>query len=859
MKYNYSYSLDSGIPLGGIGTGSIEIRADGRFYDWTIFNNGGYAERQDIRYTYYLDEMDSFIVARQNKDKIKVRLLQAFDYYYGGSPYTLPWLRPVRQVVLNGEPPIAYLNFIDDFKISMKAFSPFIPLDLKDSSLPVAIFRLNSEEITNFMMGIRNPFNEGKVEFKNNTLVFSGEVDTKDPRYGGNLCVRVVGEDTFGRYLDKTPLTEFELWHKFREEGKLESKSGIGNYGLIGGKGKNLTFILSWYFPNHALSNGEKIGHLYENYFKNCEEILDYTQSKMDYLESKTTQFHDLLYNVKGIDTWIADLIGSQLTTLIKSTWLSKEGFFGIWEGYFNTADKRRNDSTFPPHFPYTDGPMRTALNTIDVLTYSIYTILNLFPDLAKKIILQFKDKIIKEGTPEHIIYSLAFNENRQKFLEKLTRDPSISTDFNKLSSVIIEITKETGKDPKGRIPHFITEDLKVDGYRRADLNPEFVLMSHLIAKMTGDKDFIREVFEEEKEALESTMRTQTLDGLIYHTLPAGIEWLRQVNSMPLPRDDKDAPRFLLGQNIISLSMQTYDDWTMLGITSFTSILWISALQAFNDASNILNINKKYDYEGLVKKLLEYLWNGEYFDLWYDPLSGYRDNASNASQILGHWYSTLFNLKFLDDKFIKSSLKAIVKYNLKDEEGLINGAYPNGYRPLMEKYQNPLNLRSSTHIDTPWSGVEFYVASHLIYEKMVKEAEEVLKNIYDRYELSGNFWNHLEWGSHYLRPLSSITIIPAYEGLRYDGFTSTLTVDPAVDDLTWIILLPTGWGKIEITKDKINIRIYHGSLAISKLKLHKIPRKIVVNNEQINYELNGEVKLEKEITLKENDLLEIDF
>ncbi|MEI6914036.1 MAG: GH116 family glycosyl-hydrolase, partial [Armatimonadota bacterium] len=30
----------SGIPLGGIGTGSVEIRPDGLFHDWHMFNVG---------------------------------------------------------------------------------------------------------------------------------------------------------------------------------------------------------------------------------------------------------------------------------------------------------------------------------------------------------------------------------------------------------------------------------------------------------------------------------------------------------------------------------------------------------------------------------------------------------------------------------------------------------------------------------------------------------------------------------------------------------------------------------------------------------------------------------------------------
>lgn len=838
MKYSFTYNLGSGIPLGGIGTGSVEIRADGRLYEWTIFNNGGYAERQDLRFTYYLDEQDSFFVIRQ---KGLVRVLQAFDYNFGGSPYILPWLRPVKKVEFNGEPPIAYLEFVDKISVKMKAFSPFIPTDLKNSSLPTAIFTLESDEDSDFMFGIKNPFNDGNVDFKDNTLILSGEVEPKDPRYQGNLCIKILADDPFAKVIERHPSEEFQLWHEFRGNGRLETKLGKGNFALIGGKGRKVTFILSWYFPNHLLADGRRIGHYYENFFNNCLDVAKYVESNLNYLESKTTAFHDLLYNVKGIDSWIADLVGSQLTTLIKSTWLTKEGFFGIWEGYFNTADKRKTAN----QYPYSDGPLHTALNTVDVLTYSMPTILNLFPELAEKIILQFKDKLIEENTPEHVIYSLSFEENREKFLEKLSKDPSLPTDAEKLYSTINEIVKETGKDPKGRVPHFLTDNLRVDEYHRADLNPEFILMTYLIAKTTGDLNFLKETFPKIKEALESIMRTQTYDGLIYHTLPAGLEWQRYLNNkLNLPRADNNSAN-ILGHNLIPLSLQTFDDWTMIGIVSFTSILWISSIQAVNDACSNLKINCSYDYESLVKKLIDYLWNGEYFDLWYDPKSKLRDKACNASQLIGHWYSTLLDLRFLDDSLVKTTLKSIVKYNLKEEEGLINGAYPDGYRPLKRNYQNQLNLPATTQIDTPWSGVEFYVASHLIYEKLREEGERVLRNVYERYELAGNFWNHLEWGSHYLRPLDSLMVIHAYEGLRYDGITKTLTLDPAVDELSWIIFLPSGWGKIEISKQKASIKMFHGVLEINKLKAE--PKKVLLNGKEANFP----------IKLKEGDSLDI--
>lgn len=37
--FKSTQQIRSGIALGGIGTGSIEMRADGNFYNWSIFNN----------------------------------------------------------------------------------------------------------------------------------------------------------------------------------------------------------------------------------------------------------------------------------------------------------------------------------------------------------------------------------------------------------------------------------------------------------------------------------------------------------------------------------------------------------------------------------------------------------------------------------------------------------------------------------------------------------------------------------------------------------------------------------------------------------------------------------------------------
>ncbi|AAK43141.1 Hypothetical protein SSO3039 [Saccharolobus solfataricus P2] len=782
MKYKYSYVLDSGVPLGGIGTGSMEIRADGRLYSWTIFNNGGIAERNEDRYRYFLTEFDSFFAYEEQKT---VRILQAYDYYFGANPYTRPWIRPIREIEFIGEPPMAYLNY--DNKVKLKAFSPLIPLDVRNSSLPVAIFKFNSEKNTRFFFGVNNPFEKGQIEIKEDMVIFKGETTSDDPRYQGNLCIKVIGEDVSAIAYNQI----FDFWDDYRSNSLVKKKGD--NLGIVSGKGNDLTFIITWFFPNFVLKDGRKVGHYYENFFNSCEEVMDYVVNNLNYLEEKTTQFHDLFYNAEGIESWIVDLIGAQIATLVKSTWLTKDGFFGIWEGYFDTSDYRKVGK-----YPYTGGPENTALNTIDVLLYALPGVMLLFPELAKNIVRDLSNRALKEDTPEYVLFSLAFPENLMKYKEEVKKDPTISTDLKKLYDTIKKIIKETGKDPKGRMPHYIRHSLTVDTYERVDINPEFVLLYYLIAKYTGDREFLTSVYEVARNAIESIMRTQTLDGLPYLTLPSGIEWMRHVNNMLKVSDAHK----ILGYHTLALSMQTLDDWSWLGFSPYVSFLWIAALEALNEASKLLNNLHNYEVKELTEKVNKYLWNGEYYINWYDPISNLRDDSLNASQMTGDWYVQLLGLpEFLDHEKRKSIFSSIIKYNYTEEEGVKNGS--------SNKEITPLGVKLSVQSKTPWSGIEYYLASHMFYNGFDEYAKKILRNVYERYELAGNFWNHLKWGARYMRPLVAINIVHAIEGIRVNLLNNDVNIDKR-KNLKWILLLPTAWGLLTINNGKIRMRIYHG-------------------------------------------------
>ncbi len=56
-----------GVPLGGIGTGTIEIRGDGSFREWQIFNNWGNSETVNLfQYSPTYDLLNAFAAVKIN-------------------------------------------------------------------------------------------------------------------------------------------------------------------------------------------------------------------------------------------------------------------------------------------------------------------------------------------------------------------------------------------------------------------------------------------------------------------------------------------------------------------------------------------------------------------------------------------------------------------------------------------------------------------------------------------------------------------------------------------------------------------------------------------------------------------------
>ncbi|MBS7641991.1 MAG: GH116 family glycosyl hydrolase [Candidatus Bathyarchaeia archaeon] len=875
MNISSSTPAYSGIPLGGLGTGSVEIRADGRFYEWQIFNNRPWRAGGEIEQ--YLDR-EGFIFALRvasDEDEPVVRFLTTslwmdsdpdITYRLWQSivdPYRIPWVRPVEKIDFEGKPPFAILRYTDSsfqyfgLEISMEAFSPLIPSDIKNSSIPVAIlvfrFKNNgSREVEVSLLSIlRNPHrispnvkivNKLYRSGKYTAMLLKGEGLSVDHcMFNGSLALAVLGEANSSVSIKTAPDDRRafsnivrRLLVDFRKDGLISGLADAEAYGLDlygcltksirikpGNEGR-VTILLAWYYPNHIDLRGVLVGHYYENIFPDVTAVLDYTVDNLDYLYSKTRRFIDTLYDA-SYDKWIVDLASSQITTLSKCTWLLKDGRFGVWEG----------------------GPGCCGFNTVDVAFWGITGIAYLYPDLAKNIIFNTERYILdKDKSPYYELFALAFPENMQLYRDALKKDPSIQHDLEKFKKTIREIVGKTGKDPTGRVPHFFIASLDiVDTYDRNDLLPEYILLVLLNYYWTGDRAYLSRLWESIKTVVKAVLVQHDDAGLklMYHSPPSGYEGFSQVAeaiSGVMGRRLLESLRILLsGPMYIPISVNTFDALSLLGVATFTSDLWIASLKAAIEAAKLNGFTEDArEFEKIyccaVENFIKLLWNGEYFDNWYDPISGMRDKACMSAALTGEWY-----LKFLldldyafDREKVVSMLKSVYKYNFKKWEGLINAVYPGKPRPALAgdmKYFNESSIPYTvgSQADTPWTGIEIPVATHMIEEGMVDEGVELLRSVHERYRSWGLYWNHIECGGHYFRVLVSLTIFNALAGARYRGVDGILRIDPKINkmDFKGPILLPGALASLAYrsTEGKISLDIEGrlGSITISGITI----------------------------------------
>ena len=122
----HSRRLASGVPLGGVGTGTFQLLTDGTISRATLTNN----------WQQPTGDLPGCFAALWTRTGTRTQAhVLALSNAYG--------LPTIKMLDFGGLPPQALLNYGDTglpLTVSCRAFSPLVPFDLKNSSLPAAAF-----------------------------------------------------------------------------------------------------------------------------------------------------------------------------------------------------------------------------------------------------------------------------------------------------------------------------------------------------------------------------------------------------------------------------------------------------------------------------------------------------------------------------------------------------------------------------------------------------------------------------------------------------------------------------------------------------------------------------------------------
>ncbi|NIA12789.1 MAG: hypothetical protein GWP08_01820 [Nitrospiraceae bacterium] len=329
------------------------------------------------------------------------------------------------------------------------------------------------------------------------------------------------------------------------------------------------------------------------------------------------------------------------------------------------------------------------------------------------------------------------------------------------------------------------------------------------------------------------------------------------------------------------------------GANTFVGALYLAALRAGEEMAQIVGDGNfarraRMLHESGRELTMARLWGGEYFvqdvDLDRYPKHQYKDGCL-SDHLFGQGWAHQVKLGYLyPEENVKKALQSVWKYNwapdvapyneafqpfrwfiTPGQAGLFTCTWPNGnYLPEGTVYKNEV-----------WTGIEYQVAGHMVWEGMVEEGLAICRAVHDRYHPDlFNPYNEVECGDHYARAMASWGVYLALAGFEYDGPRGAIGFAPRITPEAFRVAFTAaeGWGMFEQTRDgrkqqeRLTIRWGRMRLETLAFALHEDARRagvtVKVGDRTVKANVRVEdgratVTLDKAVVLKEGETLEV--
>lgn len=682
-----------GIPLGGLGAGTLSQNYSGDFSTWQLEpGKHEYQVEHSCQFGIY-ENGEAFIL---NGNKPSDGSLSKWNFKEVKGNYHALY-------------PTAYFEY-EDLDIVQEQYSPILPNNYQESSYPVAVFRWhisnkkNKEKERNLSLlwTFKSPFGS-KNNFFYQENSFSGMVfDNLGEKDGklGQLGIFSQNEDVEVSYINSfnEKGDGDEVWKHFSTKGRLIGQDDASsdeeeiknkpaaicaNITVNPGDEKVITFVLSWDFPIVDFNENSKWYKKYTYFYgkdgRNVTKIArkTYGDSEKWLLKIKNWQdeisrnekpdwfksmiLNELYYTAAGGTIWTVGKVESEIASKVKRV----EEHFGILECF---------------DYPFYE--------TLDVRFYGSFPLLKMWPDLEKIVLKDYIKTIPKEDLDtkfyDHPMYQ-----------------------------------KEEERKKKGAVPHDLGSPNEkpfqlVNSYphmnvnKWKDLNSKFVLMIYRYYFLTGCED---------KEFLEYS----------WSSVVEAIDYLKKF--------DVDSDCLLENENIPD---QTYDNWSLEGPGVYCNGLWLAALKAVCKIGEVIGKDtSKYKtwFEEGQKSLEEKLYSNGIYLL---DTQEKNKNVIMADMLCGQWYADILELgDIFNSERVNGCLQKIYNTNVLKVEGGKRGAI-NGISLDGEILPASEIWRENTQWNEIWTGTTLALSSHLYLRGFKEEALNTIHGVYSTiYEEKG--------------------------------------------------------------------------------------------------------------------------
>jgi uncharacterized protein (DUF608 family) len=814
-------------PLGGIGSGGFSISGSGRLVDWSIRN------RPNLQ---SFNGYSHFALKAEREGKLlDARVLNGA---YDGDPAGSPGVRPVfdgfghganRQslvgvphftdVVFYGRFPVADLTFADPAfpgNVRLTAFSPFIPHDDHDSSMPVAMLVFEIANPTDAPIDYtlagtlgNHGNNSGRHTFQADggiAALTMTSTQTDLPLWEqGDITIATDAADVEhqdhhfrGQWYDDLTV----WWKDFARAGRLpprhydqprttrhmhlqpEHGTLAAKVTVPAGERRSVRFVVSWSFPQGNAYWAyrdtpdspipDRPTPLWKNYY--ATQWADSRASARDAfgrweaLASPTFAFRDALFS-SSAPAPIIDAASATLALLRTATVIRLEdGTLWGWEGQ-HTKDGS------------CEGSCTHVWNYAQALPH-------LFPAL------------------ERSLRTAEWNYNQL---------PNGGLTFRQ------KLPLGAGFDIIGPC---------ADGHFGA------IIKTYREWRLSGDTEWLRASWEGIKRAIAYAWsadnpdqwdpdQTGVLGGRQHQTLdmelfgPNG--WLGSMYVAALIAVSRMAG--VLGEPALAEKCEAMAEAGARFIETrlFNGVYFQQDID-LSDPSILAPFDNGRRAGILADSVMATYWSAEHGEIKYQF-----GEACIADQILGQWHAEIAGLgMFLPAEKVRSALGAVYRQNFRgslkddvnpcrnfayeDEGALLIASYPPGkHQPVV----------TAPYAEEAWTGIEYASASHMIMHGLVDEGLDVVRAARGRYDgARRNPFSEIECGSYYARSMSAWQLINAWSGLHADFIDDTLSFAPrSVGDYSLFWSAGTAWGVLRRSGSRSEISVLGGELPAVEIVL----------------------------------------